>query len=130
MLHIPVLETERLRLREFREADLDTYAGVLGHREVMLHMGGPVGRDDAWWSIAHLLGHWALRGYGIWAVEEKASRAAMAWAGRQLPAQPIVSLVHPDNERSAAVARRVGAVADGFHVLSDQRVIVFRHPVP
>lgn len=168
LLDIPVLETERLRLRGFHASDIDAYAEVLGHAEVMRHMGGPVGREDTWWSIASLLGHWALRGYGVWAVEDKASRAFLGrlgllrpeawpaleiawmlarphwgkgyategaravkdWAVRHLPAQPIVSLVLPENERSAAVARRLGAEPDGFHVLSGQRVIVFRHPVP
>ena len=30
-------------------------------------------RADAWRSIAFFMGHWHMRGYGHWAVEEKAT---------------------------------------------------------
>lgn len=33
--------------------------------------GRPLTRAEAWRSMAVLLGHWQLRGYGMWAVEEK-----------------------------------------------------------
>jgi RimJ/RimL family protein N-acetyltransferase len=67
------LETERLRLRQFREADLDAYAAIMADPETMTHMGGPRDRARAWMDIAWCLGHWTLRGYGLWAAEEKAS---------------------------------------------------------
>src|SRR5262245_59849656 len=70
-----VLETERLVLRQFREADLDAYAEMCGDAEVMRHigLGQPLGRADAWRNLALMLGHWQLRGYGLWAVEERAT---------------------------------------------------------
>lgn len=67
----PGLETERLRLRAFHGGDLDAYAAMCADAEVMRHIGkgGPVGRDVAWGQLAFFLGHWPLRGYGMWAVE-------------------------------------------------------------
>lgn len=66
------LETERLTLRLFREADLDDYAEMCGDAEVMKYLGfGPMSRDEAWRNMAMVVGHWSLRGYGLWAVEEK-----------------------------------------------------------
>lgn len=70
------LETERLRLRMFRETDFDAYAAMSADPEVMRYLGAtgaPLTRLDAWRQMAMLLGHWQLRGYGVWAVEERAS---------------------------------------------------------
>jgi RimJ/RimL family protein N-acetyltransferase len=69
------LETERLTLRMLREADLDAYAAMLGDAEVMRYIGDgkPMSRPDAWRSIATMLGHWQLRGYGMLAAVERAS---------------------------------------------------------
>jgi RimJ/RimL family protein N-acetyltransferase len=69
-----VIETERLILRLFRESDTDAYAEMVSDPEVMRFLGGtPVPRAEAWRNMAMMLGHWHLRGYGMWAVEEKAS---------------------------------------------------------
>jgi RimJ/RimL family protein N-acetyltransferase len=71
-LEVPVLETERLRLRPFREADLDGYAEVCADPEVMRYLGGRAfSRSESWRQIAYLIGHWHLRGFGMWALEEK-----------------------------------------------------------
>ena len=69
------METERLVLRMFRESDTDAYAEMVGDPEVMRFLGGgqPVPRAEAWRNMAMVLGHWHLRGYGMWAVEEQAS---------------------------------------------------------
>ena len=69
------LETERLVLRMFRESDTDAYAEMVADPEVMRFLGGgqPVPRAEAWRNMAMVLGHWQLRGYGMWAVEEKES---------------------------------------------------------
>ena len=75
------LETERLRLRQFREADLDQYAAIVADPETMTFMGGPRDRARAWMDIAWCLGHWTLRGYGLWAAEEKASGALIGRIG-------------------------------------------------
>ena len=71
----PTLETERLWLRAFREEDLDAYAAICADPEVMRYLGdGQVlSRADAWRQMALIIGHWTLRGYGLWAVEERAT---------------------------------------------------------
>jgi RimJ/RimL family protein N-acetyltransferase len=66
---VPVLETSRLILRELGESDLDDYAHICADPEVMRYVGGkPLTRSEAWRSLAFFLGHWRLRGYGMWAV--------------------------------------------------------------
>ncbi len=72
---IPQLSTKRLILRGFREEDLDAYAEMCGDPEVMRYIanGQPLSRWDSWRNMAMILGHWQLRGYGLWAVEERCS---------------------------------------------------------
>ncbi len=68
-----LLETPRLRLRLFRDDDLDAYADMCADAEVMRYIGErkPMTRSEAWRHMAMMLGHHHLRGYGLWAVEEK-----------------------------------------------------------
>jgi RimJ/RimL family protein N-acetyltransferase len=71
------LETERLILRMFREADFDAFAEMCADPEVMRYLGDgqPLERHMAWRRLAMMIGHWSLRGYGLLAVEERASGA-------------------------------------------------------
>jgi RimJ/RimL family protein N-acetyltransferase len=82
-----VLETRRLLLRPFLESDLDAYAGICSDPEVMRYIGAgsPLSRDDAWRSMALILGHWQLRGYGMWAAEDKQSGALVGRIGLYNP---------------------------------------------
>lgn len=75
MMNIPIVKTERLILREFCESDLDAYAEMCADKEVMRYLGtGKVlSRAESWRSMAAIIGHWNLRGYGLWAVEEQQS---------------------------------------------------------
>ena len=80
---IPTLETERLRLRPFRDDDLDDYAELCADPEVTrwLPIGRPVRREAAWRVMALYVGHWLLRGSGQWVVEEKETSAFVGRAG-------------------------------------------------
>ena len=82
---IPAVETERLRLRAFEEADLDAWAAIVGDPEVQAFTGGVMDRVDAWFRIATYHGHWALRGYGQWAVCERGSGRLLGRAGLWFP---------------------------------------------
>ncbi len=68
-MEVPTLTTERLTLRGWREEDLDAYAAIAADPEVMRFMGGPLDRADTWRQIAVFVGHWQLRGHGLWVVE-------------------------------------------------------------
>jgi len=83
----PELETERLRLRQFRDSDLDAYARITGDAETMRYIarGEPFDREEARRSLGYILGHWHVRGYGLWAAEEKASGALIGRIGLLRP---------------------------------------------
>ena len=70
---VPLLETERLRLRGHRLEDFDELAAMWGSQTVNRHIGAGQSRQDAWDRMLRYAGHWALLDFGYWAVEEKAS---------------------------------------------------------
>jgi RimJ/RimL family protein N-acetyltransferase len=82
------LETPRLRLRKFRESDWEPYAVMCADPDVMRYLGTGVtlSRDEAWRAIASILGHWQMRGYGMWALESKETGELVGRAGFLNPA--------------------------------------------
>ena len=68
------LETERLRLRRWREGDADAYARICADPEVMRYITGfPLTREQAEGQISRFEKAWEGRGFGMWAAEEKES---------------------------------------------------------
>lgn len=71
---IPILETERLRLRGHVAADFEAVAAMWADPDVVRYIGGrPSTREESWARLLRYPGMWALLGYGFWAIEEKAS---------------------------------------------------------
>ncbi len=78
----PVVETGRLILRSHRVEDFDAYSALVGDPEVMRFItGAPTPREQAWARMLRYPGTWALFGYGMWAIEEKASGRFVGEAG-------------------------------------------------
>lgn len=83
---IPQLETERLILRGFRSEDFEAWASFLADPQTVRYLWGePQAPTDAWRQMALTLGHWMLRGYGMWAVERKSDRAMIGRVGMLNP---------------------------------------------
>jgi len=81
-MKMPVIETERLRLRGWEERDFPAYAAFRADAESQTYLGGGVlTRDQAWDRFCVDLGVWALRGYGIFAIVEKASDEVVGYTG-------------------------------------------------
>lgn len=79
---IPRLETERLILRGLTADDFDELAAFMADPDVARYLTGePLSRADAWRGLAVALGHWQLRGYGVWAVERKSDGVFMGRVG-------------------------------------------------
>lgn len=69
----PTLQTERLILRAHRPGDLDECAALWADPAVVRHISGePSSRQASWTRLLRHAGHWALMGFGYWAVEARA----------------------------------------------------------
>lgn len=79
------LETQRLRLRHWSSKNFDKYAEIYADEQLAQYIGGQMDRARAWRHLAALVGHWTLRGYGIWAVEEKESQEFVGGIGLLFP---------------------------------------------
>jgi len=87
-MNVPVVETERLTLRGFTAADVDAMLAIYADPEVAQFItfdGKPQNREYVWRVMTNMAGHWALRGYGMWAVEEKQTGALIGHVGPYYP---------------------------------------------
>lgn len=133
-MDIPILDTERLRLRPFRESDFEPYAGMCADPEVMRYLTGvPLSRMDAWRHLAIIVGHWYLRGYGMWAVEEKETGSFVGrigfynpdgWPGFELG----WTIVRSRWGRGYATEGARAALAHAFTAMDRDHVISVIHP--
>jgi len=80
---VPRLDTLRLVLRAFLPSDVEPYARMMADPEVSRFLGDgkALDRADAWRQLAQIIGHWELRGFGLWAVEERATRRLVGRIG-------------------------------------------------
>src|SRR4029079_9253426 len=73
----PVIETERLILRQWRSSDIAPNAVMLsdpGTARLIAPDGKPLTTEIAGWRNAAVIsGHWALHGFGMFVVEERSS---------------------------------------------------------
>ena len=79
---IPTLRTERLVLRAFRPSDLDAWAAMEADPDVRRYRGNnPRTRNEVWRAMEVSLGQWALRGYGLFALELASNTTFAGFAG-------------------------------------------------
>jgi RimJ/RimL family protein N-acetyltransferase len=81
------LETERLRLRGWRAADLDALAALCADPEVMRFIGDgvPLGRGRSAALLQRIIMHWQDHGYGLWAAEVRDSGEVVGFVGLAHP---------------------------------------------
>jgi RimJ/RimL family protein N-acetyltransferase len=78
----PSLETARLRLRAHRLADFAECCAMWADPVVVRHIGGqPFAAEEVWSKMLRYAGHWALLGFGYWAIEETSSGRFVGEAG-------------------------------------------------
>ncbi|AKU92548.1 GNAT family N-acetyltransferase [Vulgatibacter incomptus] len=81
----PTLYTDRLILRPPVREDLDGWAAFMADPESARFVGGLQSRHGSWRGLAAVTGSWALQGFGMFSVIERASGR---WMGRLGPWQP------------------------------------------
>jgi RimJ/RimL family protein N-acetyltransferase len=119
---IPTLQTERLLLRAPCAEDFPVYRDFFADAEASAFYGGPMGADRAWRVLATDLGHWMLRGFGRWAVVDKASGAMVGgcglWHPPDAPRSELTWWIIPAARRQGfALEASRAAIAYGYDVL-------------
>lgn len=76
-----MIETPRLLLRAWREADKDEYVRIINTPAMMEHFGGPQRREVHDALIDRMIAAQARDGHCMWAVEERASGALAGICG-------------------------------------------------
>lgn len=81
----PVLTTERLRLRQWRDEDLAPFAAINADAAVMEHFPARLGRaeSDVW--VARIRAGMGERGFGLWAVEVPGVAPFIGFVGLSVP---------------------------------------------
>ena len=73
------IETKRLRLRHWNEDDYANFAAFYADDFNAKYVGGLKNSDEAWRLMALNIGHWQLKGFGYWAVDEKGTGEPPLW---------------------------------------------------
>ena len=80
-MHIPTLETERLTLRAPATEDFPLYRDFYADPEASAFYGGPLAPGAAWRKLAFDIGHWTLRGHGMWTLVERETGSPLGGCG-------------------------------------------------
>ncbi|HYL83065.1 MAG TPA: GNAT family N-acetyltransferase [Candidatus Angelobacter sp.] len=71
---VPVIETERLRLRGHQPADFPDSLALWSDPVVTRFIGGKsLSEEEVWARVLRYVGHWAWMGFGYWLIEEKST---------------------------------------------------------
>jgi len=81
----PVVETERLRLHIGTIDDLDELDDYFSS-EASRYVGGPRSRLENWDALCSGVGHWHLRGFGLWIINSKDDGTQLGIVGLTQPA--------------------------------------------
>ncbi|MCG7627011.1 GNAT family N-acetyltransferase [Epibacterium sp. MM17-32] len=83
----PEIETRRLLLRGWKPDDLTPFAAICANPDVMRYIGtgATLTTEDTARRIASFEAHWAERGYGLFAVQSKATDDLIGFAGLSWP---------------------------------------------
>jgi RimJ/RimL family protein N-acetyltransferase len=82
---IPVIETQRLILRGPEPEDYPDFKATFSSYRSRF-MGGPLNKYEAWMLYAAEIGHWEIRGYGMWMIHDRETDRTLGMAGGWSPA--------------------------------------------
>ncbi|MEJ1992700.1 MAG: GNAT family N-acetyltransferase [Maritimibacter sp.] len=85
-LNIPAIETERLILRGPEAGDVEPLTAFFADEARAWGFGGGLDRNETWRWFASSIGHWALHGYGLWTITDKATGTPLGITGVWNPA--------------------------------------------
>lgn len=127
------LKHEGTLLRQWEASDFDFYGGYLGSEDSARFYGGVLDGPKAWRHLASLIGHWSLKGFGVYAVEDteqcKLQGCVGLWEPFGWPCREFVYWFTPDSyaggRATTAVQLALNHVKRAF---PDEAIQSFIHP--
>ncbi len=96
---IPQIETRRLVLRGPQAHDYPDFKATFASYRSRF-MGGPLNAYEAWMLYAAEIGHWEVRGFGMWMIHLRDTDETVGMAGGWFPAkwpeQELAWIIWPD----------------------------------
>ncbi len=129
---IPVLETNRLLLKGPQPEDYPNFKATFTSFRAR-YMGGPLNPYEAWMLYAAEIGHWEIRGYGMWMIHDKESDETYGMAGAWYPAmwpeREIAWIIWPEVAGRGIALEAVSAVRRHvYDVLNWDTVVTYVDP--
>jgi RimJ/RimL family protein N-acetyltransferase len=137
---VPVLETSRLLLRGYKPSDFTQYVAMWADPKFYRYLSPrPMVEEEVWATMLRSIGHWALMGYGFWAIEEKATGDFIGAVGFADPKRDIKPRNHGVPEigwvlaahthgRGYATEAVEAAIAWGDEHFGNTRTVCIIHP--
>ncbi len=135
---VSIVETGRMRLRPWREDDLEALAAIFAEPAVWHHpLRRSLSTEESERFLHRQIAHWELHGFGMWAAEERAGNELVGYIGlsvptflpQVLPAVEVGWRLHP-RWWGAGLATEGGraSLRHGFDVLGLDRIISIFEP--
>jgi RimJ/RimL family protein N-acetyltransferase len=130
---VPTLLTERLALRTWRPADVVDYIEMNRNPDMAAYTSASTAEAAIWSMFAFQIGHWALRGYGMWVLEDRQSGKFVGRGGLYeewgWPGLEVAWTVRRDLwGRGLATEAGAAALGFAFDTVGRDRVISLIHP--
>lgn len=130
---VPTVRTERLVLRGFTDEDVAPYHAVFTDPEVTRYLptkGEPLPIERIERAIVRGREHWTARGYGIWAVEDRATGTLLGQCGLQFlddvgESELLYALVREAWGRGLATEGSAAALRFGFGTANLRRIVAY-----
>jgi len=117
-VHIPVIETHRLVMRGPEAEDYPNFKATFSSYRSRF-MGGPLNAYESWMLYAAEIGHWQIRGYGMWMIHDKLTDKTLGRAGGWFPAKwpekELAWIIWPEVAGKGIALEATHALRDYFY---------------
>jgi len=115
---IPELETRRLILRGPQPDDYPNFRATFASYRSR-YMGGPLNPYETWMLYAAEIGHWEIRGFGMWMIHDRDTDETLGMAGGWHPAmwpeREIAWIIWPEKSGHGFALEAVDACRRYFY---------------